>query len=553
MFCIRCCCCWRGRIMRSEYCNLIKQQSHAAAIYCRLSREDGMESESSSIQTQRQLLRRYAKEQGYSVYEEYVDDGYSGTNFDRPNIKRMMDDIQADKINVVLTKDLSRLGRNNALVAYYTEIYFPEHDVRFVAVTDGIDTFRSDNEMMPFKSVVNEFYARDISRKIKAAFKIKAQDGQFTGSLPPYGYKKDPNDKNKLIPDEVTSIVVRRIFELAVEGYNPYKISQTLCKEKVLRPRLYAAYREGKISIEGMVDPYVWHDSSVVRIIKNPAYLGHMVSNRNITKSYKIKKRINVPIAEWIEVKHTHEPLVDEGTFELAQKVIKVKKRENKEGTVQIFSGILKCATCGRGMAYSNPKTYRNRNAFYVCSLSRRRGKEACSLHYIKYNDIYALVLDDIRRNTKRVLASENKFLERVTKMSKDKQNVQMTKMLKDIAKFNKRIVELDLIIKRLYEDNVVGKISDERFMTMTRDYENEQRELKIRMGEGEEQIQQDEEKTENSHRFVELIKKYTDITELTAPMLKELIDHVAIHQTIKSKGKRSQRVDIHYRFIGAI
>lgn len=384
--------------MQFEYGNLARQQSYSAAIYCRLSRDDGTESESNSIQTQKQILRRYAKENGYPVYDEYVDDGYSGTNFDRPEFKRMMNDIESGRVNVVLTKDLSRLGRNNALVAHYSEIYFPENDVRYIAVTDGIDTFRGDNEIMPFKSVVNEYYARDISRKIRSAFRIKAQNGEFTGSMPPYGYKKDPNNRHRLVPDEVTVDYARKIFELAVGGYNPYAIAKYLYENKVLKPRLYDNLREGRMRIEDMTNPYKWGESSVVKIIKNPVYLGHMVSHRNVTKSYKIKKRVNIPEEEWIEVKKTHEALIDESTYELAQKVIKVKKKKDKDGKVQIFSGLLKCDTCGKNMAYSNPQSSTNPHAFYVCSHARRNGKNACTLHYIRYDALYSVVLKDLQR-----------------------------------------------------------------------------------------------------------------------------------------------------------
>ena len=231
--------------MRTES-NLAKQQDFIAAIYCRLSRDDGTESESNSIITRRQILRRYAKEQGFLIYDEYVDDEYSGTTFDRPDFKRMMRDIEDGKVNAILTKDLSRLGRNNAIVAHYTEIYFPENNVRVIAVNDNIDTFKDDNEIMPFKSVINEFYARDISKKTRSAFEIKAQNGEFTGSLPPYGYKKDLHDKHKLIPDKIAANIKKCIFALAVQGYDPYKIAQVLKNEKIPKPRVYAAYQEGK-------------------------------------------------------------------------------------------------------------------------------------------------------------------------------------------------------------------------------------------------------------------------------------------------------------------
>jgi DNA invertase Pin-like site-specific DNA recombinase len=536
--------------MQIEYRDL--QQDYAAAVYCRLSRDDGTDSESNSIQTQRQMLRRYASENGFSIYDEYVDDGYSGTTFDRPDFNRMIRDIGDGHVNVIITKDLSRLGRNNALVAHYTEIFFPENDIRYIAVTDGIDTFRGDNEIMPFKSIVNEYYAKDISKKIRSSFVIKSQNGEFIGSKPPYGYQKDPDNKNKLIPDEITSIHANEIFERIVAGHSPYSITKYFLKNKVLKPRCYDDIKEGRKILEQLENPYKWHESSVVKIVKNPVYLGHMVNHKNVTRSYKIKKRIDIPTENQIVVENTHEALVDESTFEIANKMVKVKKKRAKDGQAHIFTGLLKCGDCGKSMVY-NTTSKSNPYAFYACSNSKRNGKQACSYHYTRYDHLYEVILQDISKQVKLAKIGDKEFREYLTNANQQRQKAKVKKMTKVRAKSNKRFAELDLIIKRLYEDNVLGKISDERFMILTKSYEKEQSDLKETLEALDEQLAEIEIQNLNSYQFTRLIKQYTEITELTAPLLKELVDKIVIHQSEMRNGQRKQEIDIYYRFIGTI
>ncbi len=536
--------------MQLEYRKL--QQDYAAAVYCRLSRDDGTDSESNSIQTQKQMLRRYASEQGFQIYDEYVDDGYSGTTFDRPEFNRMLCDIEEGHVNVILTKDLSRLGRNNALVAHYTEIFFPENDIRYIAVTDGIDTFRGDNEIMPFKSIVNEYYAKDISKKIRSSFVIKSQNGEFTGSKPPYGYQKDPENKNKLIPDEITSVHAKEIFEMIVSGHTPYSITKYFLKNKVLKPRNYDDIKEGRKFFEELENPYKWYESSIVKIVKNPVYLGHMVNHKNVTRSYKIKKRIDIPIENQIVVENTHEALVDASTFEIANKMVKVKKKRDKNVEAHIFTGLLKCGDCGKSMVY-NTTSKSNPYSFYACSNSKRNGKQVCSYHYTRYHHLYEVVLQDIRKQVKLAKIGDKEFREYLTNANLQRQKAKVKKMTKERAKSDKRFAELDLIIKRLYEDNVLGKISDERFMILTKSYEKEQSDLKETLEALDEQLAEIEIQKLNSYQFTKLIKQYTEITELTAPLLKELIDKIVLYQSETINGKRTQRIDIYYRFIGTI
>jgi len=539
------------RYMQLEYRSL--QQNYSAAVYCRLSRDDGTDSESNSIQTQKQLLRKYASDRGFPIYDEYVDDGYSGTTFDRPEFKRILRDIDSGRINVILTKDLSRLGRNNALVAHYTEIFFPENDVRYIAVNDGIDTFCGDNEIMPFKSIVNEYYAKDISKKIRSSFVVKSQNGEFLGSKPPYGYQKDPQNKNKLILDEITSVHARAIFDYIADGKSPYWIKKYFLENKVLRPRCYDNIKEGRKSLEEINNPYTWYESSIIKIVKNPVYLGHMVNHKNITRSYKLKKRINIPLEEQIVVENTHEALVDPSTFEIAGKMVKVKKKRDKTGEVHMFAGLLKCDKCGRNMVFMHPKSGRFQKKFYVCSNSKRNGKEACSYHYTRYDHLYEVVLADIQKQVKQAHIGDDDFIAYLTQSHEKKQNDRVKKMTKESNKYRGRIAEIDLIIKRLYEDNVLEKISDERFMAMSHSYEKEQGNLKVLLEELDNQLAEIEIQTLNSYQFRKLIKQYTEVTELTSTLLKELIDKIVLHQSTTINGQKIQRIDIHYRFIGTI
>jgi len=322
-----------------------QQRTNTAALYCRLSRDDGGDSESNSIITQRQMLQRYARENGFYVCSEYVDDGISGTTFDRPSLKRMITDIEDGKIGIVLCKDMSRLGRNNAMVAYYTEIFFPDNDVRFIAIGDSIDTYKGENEIMAFKSVINEYYARDISKKIKAAYHTKALNGEFTAAFAPYGYKKNPDNKHHLIPDENTAGTVARIFQMAADGLTPFKIAAVLSREGILTPRAYTAEQHEKYKdCFNHKYPADWRNTTIAAILKNREYMGHMVCNKNTTKSFKNRKHIQLSEEDWIITENTHEPLVDEYLFNLAQKVVRVKKRENTAGHDNIFAGLLKCS-----------------------------------------------------------------------------------------------------------------------------------------------------------------------------------------------------------------
>lgn len=532
----------------------MKQQSRATALYARLSRDDLMQGDSMSIQTQKTMLMQYAKQNGYADCIFYKDDGYSGTNFERPDFQRMLTDIEDGKIGTVITKDLSRLGRDYLKTGYFIEVLFPENDVRYIAVNDGVDTANGENnEFMPFKNIINEWYAKDASRKVKSAYKTKALNGEFTGPYAPYGYKKSETDKHRLIPDENTAWVVRKIFKLASEGISPFKISTILKNERILKPRAYVMDAYGKYVCHHNVKyPYDWGNQTVINIITNQVYIGHIVSHRHTTKSFKCKNIVKVPEDEWIIVRNRHEPLVDEQTFQLAQETAKVKRQPNKNKVPNIFAGLLRCGTCGKAMSYQ-VRNNRSASASFACNVYRRHGKAYCSMHYITYEQLQELVLQDIRYHAQMSVDCTEEYVRELLNKSEIKGQSEKTFKEKELQKTQGRIAELDAVIQRMYEDNVLGRLSDERFAIMTRNYEVEQDMLKSKVKSLTEQIRTYEEKSEDISHFVKAIEKYTDLKELDAAILNTLIEKIVVHERELVDGERIQRIEIYYRYVGQL
>lgn len=529
---------------------MLKQQQNNAALYLRLSRDDGGDVESNSIGNQRAILQRYADESGFGVIGEYVDDGISGTTFERPSFKRMIEDIEAGRISIVLCKDLSRLGRNNAMVAYYTEIFFIENRVRFIALNDGIDTAFGDNEIMPFKSVINEYYARDISKKIRSAYKAQAQKGNFAGPVPPYGYLKNPDNKYHLIPNPDTAPVVKRMFAMAASGMGTARIAKALREDGILNPRAYS------VQVLGINRPYTykddtdWAKTSVAQIIRNKAYLGHTVSQKASTISFKNKTRIKYPEEDFVTVLNTHEPLVEQEEFEIAQKIFSIKNRGNKFGFENIFVGILKCSDCGSGLAIQFPSKSNGRPFFsYSCNRYRQHSKY-CTTHYIRYDDIYKLVLDGIQEKQRFVKAHEEELALYAQKLADRGADIELKKMRSDLEKFRKRRDELDILIQKLFEQVALGAIPQERFATLSATYEDEQKTLKSKIAELEENISGRGGDVQNIMRFFELVRKHDEVTELSAAIIHEFIDSVVVYQAEGKRKDRTQKVVINFRFI---
>lgn len=548
-------------LYRKEVEMQLQQQNRTTALYCRLSRDDDFQGDSASIQTQKAMLSQYAAQQGFYGTAYYVDDGYSGTTFERPDFQRLLSDIEDGKIGTVITKDLSRLGRDYLKTGFYVECFFPENSVRYIAVNDGVDTAKGDNEFAPFRNIMNEWYARDISKKIKLAYKTKALKGEFTASYAPYGYKKDPNDKHRLIVDEETAPIVKRIFELAAQGLTIYRICTILKADKIMKPwaRQMAT---GKYVTELYTKyPYDWAGQTIVQMLRNQEYLGHMVANKHTTKSFKSKKLVALPPEEWVVVKNTHEPIIDEETFAIAQKVVPIRRRISKLGTPQIFVGLLRCPDCGKTFSYAQKIS----KGSYACSTYRRYGKEYCSMHYISYADLYSVVLEDIRKQAQTAKLEPGKLLEQLTRANELKNRQSVTQFQKEITKTERRIEELDGIIKRLYEDNLSGKLTDERFLILSKGYETEQRTLKADVERLKQELTAFADKKVNSERFAEIVKKYSDIKELNTAILNELIDKIVIHEARypddgkkyhgcrETRRHRTQQIDIYYNFVGTL
>ena len=526
----------------------MKQQQGNTAIYLRLSRDDGGDVESNSIGNQRAILQKYVRDSGFSATTEYVDDGISGTTFERPGFKRMIEDIEDGMVSIVLCKDLSRLGRNNALVAFYTEIFFIEKRVRFIAVNDGIDTLLGDNEIMPFKSVINEYYARDISKKIRSAYKIQAQRGNYTGVVPPYGYIKSPDNKYLLIPDPMTSANVQRMFAMACSGLGTSVIARTFREEGILNPRAYCTQVLGVKRHYTYKDETDWAKTTVSQIIRNKAYLGHMVSSKTTTLSFKHKTPIKVPEDEQITVLNTHEPLVDQDTFDMAQKIFTTRRRENQHGFVNIFNGILKCSDCGTGLSITFP-TAKKKYLSYTCNRYRQRTKY-CTSHYIRYDDVYKLVLESIQEKQQFVKAHADELATYAQRLADRGANIELKQLHTDLEKSTKRSKELDILIQKLFEQVALGALAQERFETLSATYEAEQKSLKTKIAEMQSKVADRGGDMQNIMRFFDLVKRHNDVTELTAEVLHAFIDSVVIHQATGKRLDREQEVVINFRFI---
>ena len=522
------------------------------ALYCRLSSDDDLQGESNSITNQKAMLQSYAENNGFGNIQFYVDDGYSGTNFNRPDFVRMIDDVKAGKIGVVITKDLSRFGRDYLMTGQYIEMILPDYNVRYIAVNDSVDTLRSDNEMMVFKNVFNDWYARDTSKKIKAVVNAKGQSGKPLTVNPPFGYRKSAIDKNVWLIDENTAPVVRRIFQLCIEGLGPTQIAKLLTQEKVTTPRSYSISVKGTSRWSSEKNPEKWSQRTVAAILARPEYAGHTVNFRSFTKSYKCKKRVFNDRDDWQIFENTHEAIVSQEDFDLVQEIRRNKRRKpTKYDEISPFSGMVYCADCGKRL-YLARTTADNRDYEHLkCSTYACEG--GCSTHYIRVSVLTEIVLNELRKICETVRACEDDFVKIAAENNAQKHGEELKAVKKKLAQTDKRIAELDKLFIRLYEDNVSGKISDERFGVLSANYENEQQELKKLSEELSSAIQQTVQKTANAEQFVKIVRKYTEITELTPEIMHEFIEKIVVHEPEKVGGKRTQRIEIFYRFNVAV
>lgn len=522
------------------------------ALYARLSKDDDLVGDSNSIVHQKEILAKYAKEHGFTNIEFYVDDGFSGTNFNRPDFQRMMADAEEGKISTVIVKDMSRFGRDYIMVGYYTEIYFSNLDIRFIAINDNVDSnIQTENDLTPFKNVFNEWYARDTSKKIRAVFKAKGNSGKHLTTNPPFGYKKDPNDKDKWIIDDEAAATVRRIFQMYVDGYRISEIGHKLTEEKVETPILYYMNRGIKTNARSEY-PEIWDLMSIKYILSQTAYAGHTVNFQTAVKSYKTKKQIRLPKEDWIIYRNTQEPIIDEKTFETVQQMRKVKRARTKYNEPNMFSGLLYCADCGNHLTIQRVARNRKMDNF-SCATYRKKKKGLCSCHRILVSDLETIVKKDLQKVCEYVFLHEKEFTDEYLSGSKRETVKFQAKTKAELKRLSERQEEIGKIIRKLYEDNVCGRITDERFDFLAKSYEDEGNELKTKIQELKNALASSVQDEEKLSKFLKVVKSYTKIEELTPEILNSFIEKIYIGETEKYDGRKMQEVEIIYKFIGAI
>ena len=525
------------------------------ALYCRLSRDDELQGDSNSIINQKKILQRYALDHGYKNYRFYIDDGISGTTFNRPGFQQMIADIEAGLVNRVIIKDMSRLGRDYLQVGMYTEIMFPEHDIHFIAVNDGVDSTQGDNEFTPFRNIINEWYAKDTSKKIRAVMKVKGNAGEHLTTLPPYGYMKSPDNKKLWVRDEDAAAVVYEIGLYVMDGFGPSQIARKLTERRILTPAAYYASRGRKARNIKQGLPYAWDASTVADIMDRwREYLGHTVNFKTRKKSYKSKKVIHNPESEWMIFENTHDPIWTEAIADAARAARQTRRRPTKMGEMGMFSGMMFCADCGSVMYQCRATNFRREQEYYLCA-GYRKSRDFCGqTHSIRTVILEELILENLREIVSFASRSKDEFVRLVMDSDLRQRNRDLVKRKRQLTDSEKRITELDAIFKRLYEDNISGKLSDERFQKLSADYEKEEQELKVLVNSLRKEVELEESKSADVDRFLSVVERYTDIPELTPCILHEFVEKIIVHAASDPKGKnRTQEIDIYYKGIGAL
>ena len=530
------------------------------ALYCRLSRDDELSGDSNSIVHQKEILSAYAEKYGLGNTRFYVDDGYSGTNFNRPDFLKMMDDVNSGLVGTIIVKDMSRFGRDYIMVGYYTEIMLPQMDIRFIAVNDNVDSEnQADNDFTPFRNIINEWYAKDTSKKIRSVLKAKGNSvlkakgnsGKHLSVIPPFGYKKDPNDKEKWIIDEDAAQIVRKIYRLYLDGNTMGGIARKLTAEGIETPKLYAENR-GIKHYKAATYPEIWSRISVEYILSNYEYTGSTVNFKTKRKSFKNKKQWIQSKEDWAVFEGTQEAIIDKETFETVQKMRGTKRAYTKFNEVNIFSGLLYCADCGGRMTIRRRKEDRRKDAF-ICSTYRKKKKNLCTEHAIKVSALEQIVLQDIRKVCAYVKRYEREFVEEFRKCSV-KESARLQSVAKsELNKAESRLSEIEKIIVKLYEEKVCGTMPEERFELLAKNYEIEQAELKQKVVELKAVLSAKEESDSGLAKFVLLVRSYTEVKELTPEILNSFIDKIYIGKPERIDGRRVQEVKIIYKLVGAV
>ena len=536
------------------------KQPYNTALYMRLSQDDRNFGDSVSIETQKIVLRQYAHDNGLLVVDEYVDDGWSGTNFDRPAFQRMMEDVESGRINCIVTKDLSRFGREHVMMDYYLEFIFPEKHIRYIAVAENEDTEKGLTDFVPFKNLFNEWYAKDTSRKVKAALRAKFSVGEYICTYAPLGYKKDPEVKNHLIIDEETRWIVEKIFEYASHGWGASKITRTLREEKVPTPGWLNYTRYGTFANIYADAPeeksWAWTISQVKSIVHDEVYIGNSVHGQQTTISYKNKKRIRKPEEFWFRVENTHEALVPKEVFERIQEQIERRRRKMKNAETQIFAGLVRCADCGWSMSFGTNHNKKGPWNYFNCTAYRQFGKVGgiCSGHYIRYDFLYELILSQIRHWSRFAQTDERGLLEHLLESGDREKNSALKMKTSELTKTQKRKTEVDKLFARVYEDRVNETISEQNFMMLSQKYQNEQAELTEKIEKLTAEISEVKQTEADAEKWIALLKQFSNPDKLVAPLLNALIEKIVVHEAEKDEiGMRVQDVDIYYRFVGKI
>lgn len=515
------------------------------ALYCRLSRDDDLEGDSNSIKNQKAILSKYAQDKGFCNASFYVDDGYSGTNFNRPDFQRLIDDVNDGKIGTIIVKDMSRLGRDYLKVGVYTEITFPDAGVRFIAINDGVDSeSQQDNDFSPFRNIINEWYAKDTSKKIRAVFKAKGNSGKHLCTVPPFGYVKDKEDKQKWLVDEEAAETVREIYRLCIQGYGPTQIARILTERGIDTPVLHAKKVGIKYGVKENELSYIWDTQTVKSILENPSYLGHTVNFRTKKKSYKSKKKIELPPEDWVMFKDTQEAIIDQDTYDTVQRIRQNKRKPSEMGEMSVFSGLVYCADCGKKMYLCRCTTMQQKE-YFNCSTYRKKSKNLCTSHQITVEAIEQIVLTDIRKVLSYTKDHKQELLEQLRHNAEIKNKQLLSFQRRELEESERRILTLDKLIQGLFEEKVCGNLTDERFKKLTATYEQEQSDLSEKIKMLRTELSEAKDKLDNIDRFMSLVNKYTGVPELTSEIVREFIYKVIVHEKQKIDEHRTQAVEI--------
>ena len=530
-------------------------QQLITALYPRLSHEDELQGKSNSISNQKRILETYAKQNGFSNLRWYTDDGYSGANFQRPGFQAMLADIEAGKVGTVIVKDMSRLGRNYLQVGMYTEMIFPQKGVRFIAINDGVDSAQGENDFAPLRNIFNEWLVRDTSKKIKAVKRSKGMSGKPITSKPVYGYLMD-EDENFII-DEEAAPVVRQIYSLCLAGNGPTKIARMLTEQQIPTPGTLEYRRTGSTRRYHPGYECKWATNTVVHLLENREYTGCLVNFKTEKPSYKLKHSIENPPEKQAVFENHHEPIIDRETWERVQELRKQRKRPNRYDEVGLFSGILFCADCGSVMYQQRYQTDKRKQDCYICGSYKKRTAD-CTAHFIRTDLLTAGVLSNLRKVTSYAAKHEARFMKLLIEQNEDGDRRRNAAKKKELEAAEKRIAELSAIFKRLYEDSVTGRISDERFTELSADYEAEQKELKERAARLREELSKAQEATANAEKFMNVVRRHTTIEELTPTLLREFVEKIVVHESVALDGKRRgklrrQEIEIYYSFVGKV